>query len=210
MNAKPGDLLLSVIEFFGILVPGTAFALLHGDRLLSPFGVSLHAPGSATDWIPTFLVAYVLGHFLLGFSVWFNKVAAKGLSTVTRQYFEAVQEQVVLPAGAKRSPEAVFYSAYSFIRLSSPAALAEVERQAGEYKLFRSLTLLVLLDVPLSWSFGLLSTSRLAADLVITALAFYRFQWLYDWTHQLVFDFFLQLHAPPSSSPPPRPAGGKN
>jgi hypothetical protein len=39
VNAKPGDLLLSVIEFFGILVPGAAFALLHGDRLWSPFGV---------------------------------------------------------------------------------------------------------------------------------------------------------------------------
>ena len=210
MNAKPGDLLLSVIEFFGILVPGAAFALLHGDRLLSPFGVSLHDSGSANQWIPTFLVAYVLGHFLLGFSVPFNKLAATRLGAATRRYLEAVEPHVILPAEESRTRELVFSSAYSFIRLSNPAALAEIERQAGEYKLFRSLTLLFLLDVPLTWYFGPVSISRLHADLFMAALAFYRFQWLYDWTHQLVFDFFLQLQARPAASPQPEPVAPKD
>ena len=44
----------------------------------------------------------------------------------------------------------------------------------------------------------------------MAALAFYRFEWLYDWTHQLVCDFFLQLHARPAASPQPEPVAPKD
>ena len=38
MNQKPGDLLLGLIDFFGILIPGAILAFLHGDFILRPLG----------------------------------------------------------------------------------------------------------------------------------------------------------------------------
>lgn len=87
----------------------------------------------------------------------------------------------------------MFYSAFSFIRIHSPEAMTELERQAAEYKLFRSLTLLFFLDIPLAAICGSLSPTRLVVALSIVCLAAYRFRWLFDWTYRLAFDFYLQL-----------------
>lgn len=71
------------------------------------------------------------------------------------------------------------------------------------------------LDLPLNafWSARRIPAAPIAAvhaDLFMAALAFYRFQWLYDWTHQLVFDFVLQPHARPAASPQPEPVAPKD
>ncbi len=58
-----------------------------------------------------------------------------------------------------------FHSAYSFICIHSPDALAELERRAAEYKLFRSLTLLFLLDIPLAGITASFSWCRLWTSL---------------------------------------------
>jgi hypothetical protein len=55
------------------------------------------------------------------------------------------------------------------------------------------LTLLFLLDIPLSIFAGSFSWPRLIVAVVIMGLAAYRFQWLLDWTYHLAFDFYLQL-----------------
>ena len=196
MNQKPGDLFLGVIEFFGILVPGAVFVLLHGDFLLCPFGLSVGRVQAATNWVPAFLIAYILGHFLLGFSVPFNRLAGRFPSKVTQAYFDHARKIVRLPSGIPPTMTNVFYSAFSYIRLHGPSALGEVERQAGEYKLFRSLTLLSIIDIPLAAVTHELTFARLASALLIGGLAYYRFQWLFDWTYQLTFDFYTQLQSP--------------
>lgn len=193
MNQKPSDLLLSVIDFFGILIPGAVLAFLYGDVLLSPLGLSMGKLQSLADWIPAFFISFVLGHFLLGFSVPLNRLAARFPSQETNAYEKAVRLHLQLPAEVPNRRTNVYYSAYSFVRLYSPEAIAEVERQAAEYKLFRSLTLLFLLDIPLSVVVGSFSWPRLIVDVVIVGLAAYRFQWLLDWTYRLAFDFYLQL-----------------
>jgi len=193
MNQKPGDLLLGVIDFFGILIPGAILAFLHGDFILRPLGFSLGELQSPANWIPAFFVSFVLGHFLLGFSLFLNRLAARFPLKTTRAYERAVRLHLKLPPGVPDTPTNVFYSAFSYIRIQSPEAMAELERQAAEYKLFRSLTLLFLLDIPLSIISGSFSLTRLAAALVVVGLAAYRFRWLFDWTYQLAFDFYLQL-----------------
>ncbi len=193
MDQKPSDLLLSVIDFFGILIPGGVLAFLHGDFILSPLGLSLGKLQSPVDWILAFFVSFVLGHFLLGFSVWLNRLADRFPSKATKAYEQAVRVHLKLPTGVPDTRSNVFYSAFSFIRIHSSEAMAELERQAAEYKLFRSLTLLFLVEIPLSAVSGSFSPARLVISLLIVVLAAYRFRFLFDWTHQLAFGFYLQL-----------------
>jgi hypothetical protein len=51
MNQKSGDLLLSVIDFFGILIPGAILALLPGNFILRPLGLSMDMPQAAAETI---------------------------------------------------------------------------------------------------------------------------------------------------------------
>src|SRR6267154_3720908 len=134
MNQKPSDLLLSVIDFFGILIPGAVLAFLHGDFLLGALGLSMGTLQSLADWVPAFFVSFVLGHFLLGFSVPFNGLAARFPSKDTMAYYNAVRTHLELPHEVPDNRTNAFYSAFSFIRIHSPEAMAELERQAAEYK----------------------------------------------------------------------------
>src|SRR5215211_1509857 len=87
----------------------------------------------------------------------------------------------------------LFYSAFSFIRITSAGATAELERQTAEYKRFRSLTLVFLLDIPFSMLSHSFSVTRLLADFLIVGLSVYRFRVLFHWPYQLAFGFYLHL-----------------
>lgn len=193
MNQKPSDLLLGVIDFFGVLIPGAILTLLHSDRLLGPLGLSIGPSQTLADWIPAFFVSYVLGHFLLGFSEFFNKLAVRYPSKETKAYYQAVRERIKLPPKTPDNSTNVFHSAFSFIRIHSPDAMVELERQAAEYKLFRSLTLLFLLDILVTVISESFSRERLQISVLIVGLAAFRFWRLFDWTYQLAFDFYLQV-----------------
>ena len=194
MSQKPSDLLLSVIDFFGILIPGAVFAFLNGDFLLGPLGVSMHNTSQTLAyWIPAFFVSYVFGHFLLGFSGLLKRLVARLPSKETEAYFNAVRDRVKLPPGISQDRTNVFNSAFSYIRIHCPGAMAELERQDAECKLFRSLTFLFTLDIPLSALSGSFSLGRLLISLVGVSLAAYRFRWLFTWTHRLTYDLYLQL-----------------
>lgn len=196
MNHKPSDLFLSVIDFFGVLIPGAVFTFLHGDFLLRPLGLSVGSLQSLTNWVPAFCTSFVLGHFLLGFGVPLNKIATRFLGKDTLAYFNAVHTDLKLPPDVSVNKTNVFYSACSFIRIHSSEAMAELERQVAEYKLFRSLTLLFLLDIPLSALSDSYSLPRLVISVLIVCLAAYRFSTLSDWAYRLAFDFYLQLQKP--------------
>jgi hypothetical protein len=128
MNAKPSDSLLNVIDFFGILIPGAVLAFLHGDLLLHSLGWSMGNLQSAADWVRAFFVSFVLGHFLLGFSVPLNGIAARFPSKDTKAYYNAVRAYLKLPDDVPNNRTNVFYSAFSFIRIHSPEAMTELER----------------------------------------------------------------------------------
>ncbi len=195
MNQKPSDLLLSVLEFFGILIPGAILVFLHGDFLLSPFGLSIGKLQTSADWIPVFFISIILGHFLHGFSDLLDKLLERFPAQKTTAYLKAARDQISLPPKVSPSPKTLFYFAFSFIRIHDAVAVAELERQAADYKLFRSLTLLFMIDAPLSALSGSFSLTRLAATLLLLCLVAIRYRQLYNWCYQLAFDLYLQVLA---------------
>jgi hypothetical protein len=60
-------------------------------------------------------------------------------------------------------------------------------------RLFRSLALLALLDIPLSILSGSSSPERQLVALSVAGFAGYRYLWLSEWTYRLTFDYYLQL-----------------
>ena len=203
MSDKPGDFFLGVIDFFGILVPGVALLVLQGPALAELAAISLPQARNWWDWVPALVAAYVAGHFLLGLGVPLNRLGAVVFPEAGDRYFQAVQGQVPLPTSATPNRSNVFNAAFSFIRIASPSALAEVERQAAEYKLFRSLTLLFLLDALLTALLGHGSWRRLTVDGMLAIAAGVRFLFLLLWTQRLAFEFFALLtrESPPFARP---------
>ena len=196
---KPSDLMLSVIEFFGILIPGAILVFLHGDFILSPLGLSLGFLQEAKDWIIAFFISIILGHLLHSLSDQLDELAARFLSVKTKSYQQEACKHLQLPSGVPPIPKNYFYSAFSFARIHSSDAVVELDRHAADYKLFRSLTLVFLLDIPLSALSCLLSWERAAASTVLFCFSAYRFRQLLDWTYALAFDFYLQIQKAPSN-----------
>ena len=129
MNQKPSDLLLSVLDFFGILIPGAVFVFLHGDFLLSPLDLSIGKLQTPVDGVLAFFVAFVLGSFLHGFSDILDRFTQPLHSEETKRYLEAVRDCLTLPPEIPKNFTNVFYSVFSFIRINNSYALAELERQ---------------------------------------------------------------------------------
>jgi hypothetical protein len=92
-----------------------------------------------------------------------------------------------ITAASKRT--AAYYRAYSYVRLHSAAAITEIDRQTAEYKLFRSLALVFLLDFPLAWTNGSLDWPRTAIISLLLALSLWRFLFLLNWARRLTFEF---------------------
>ena len=141
-----------------------------------------------------------------------STISVRTLSNTTQKYFNDVKNLVVLPSEISikknyktkkekyKEIEDVFYAAFSYLRMNSPAAMGELERQTGEYKLFRSLSMFFILDIILiivdsicNIPFVAFSNDRLVLSFLLLGLTFYRFDFLFDWTHRLAFDFFLQM-----------------
>src|SRR5215471_14665471 len=146
MSGKPADVFLGVIDFFGILVPGIALLVLQGSTLADLAAISVPEAQNWWDWVPALVAAYVIGHFLIGMGASLNHLLPAFYSEDKDHYFQGVRNQVPVPPGITPTRSRVFHAALSFIRIASASALAEVERQAAEYKLFRSLTLVFLID----------------------------------------------------------------
>ena len=193
MSEKPADFFLGAIDFFGILVPGIALLMLQGSTLAHLAAISVPEAQNWWDWVPALVAAYVAGQFLLGLGVPLNRLASLVFPESKDRFFQAVRDEVPLPPNVGRKRSYVFNAAFSFVRLASPSALAEVERQAAEYKLFRSLTLVFLLDGLLVALAGPYSSRRLLIDAILTVGAGARFLFLLVWTQRLVFEFFAML-----------------
>jgi hypothetical protein len=160
MNPKPSDLMLNVIEFFGVLIPGAILFFLHGGWFLSSFGYSMSKPPDTKYWVLAFFVSIILGHLLLGVSEPLDKLAATLSMRLFKEkdkwpwypkwpgYLKAAKaSHLKLPPEVPADPKNCFYWVFSFLRIHNAVAVAELERLAADQKLFRSLTLLFLLDI---------------------------------------------------------------
>jgi hypothetical protein len=225
MDYKPGDFFIGVIDFFGILVPGAVFLFLRGWRLGN--WLDLHFdPDKKWFWAIFLLSAYLLGHFFLGLGVPLNRLRTLFSRSGSDAYYNYVKDKITLPSETQRNQRghsiwrkllrllederaAAFYEAYAFVRLKSAPALAEIERQMADYKLFRSLILvfavdfgLCLLDEP-----GRLARRVLSGGLCI--LAGWRFLFLLSWTYRITFQYYALLKADSQAASLRAGAGGK-
>ena len=195
MAYKPGDFFLGVIDFFGIVVPGAVMLFLDGPRLREALNFQLPTD-SVQQWTVFLVGSYVLGHFLLGAGVPLNHILRLYRPVKRDRSYERVKGS--LNAELRGTPEEArtdaFYLAYSFVRLKSPAALSEIERQMADYKLFRSLALVFALDLAVNlwghawdWRLSLLS--------ILLVLAAARYCFLLSWTYRITFDYYALLNA---------------
>ena len=219
MAFKPGDFFLGVIDFFGVLIPGAVLMYLHGSFLYALVPIVAPVPNdSVRSWILFLIVAYVSGELLLGLGVPLNRLQEIYMPEYLDSYYEDVKNSIGLPPNPQGGPEtrvqrfmskvrlplspfdkqkrgrpAAYHRAYSYVRLHSAQATAEIDRQAAEYKLFRGLVLVFLLDVPLAWLSGSLTLSRAVVMFVLLVLALWRFLFLLNWARQLAFEFYALL-----------------
>ena len=118
MDAKPSDLFLNVIEFFGVLIPGGLIVFMHSDFIfeeITPPGI---IKGSTVHWILVFSLSYIIGCILftsserLAMLVKFqssrkSKTLIEKIlkwclnhfkfSRETREYYDAVKDSVIVP-----------------------------------------------------------------------------------------------------------------
>lgn len=191
--AKPGDFLISIIDFLGILLPGAVLIFLHGNYFLQVFNIQMPTDGQPGPWILFFVCSYIIGHFLLGIGVRLNRLQGLYSAEDKDDYYLQVKSEISLPPNVKKNREDSYYRAYSFVRLYNAAAVAEVDRQAAEYKLFRSLTLVFILDLPLAWIRDMQNWSRAFLVCVLVVLALWRFLFLLDWARRLTFEYYFLM-----------------
>ena len=150
--------------------------------------------------MPAFFASVLVGNLLHGLSDPFDRIATLNLSAKTKAYLNDACKTLKIPKGIPEHPENpskpkktknLFYAAFSFIRIHDLIAVAELERQAADYKLFRSLTLLFLLETfNTTFQFSLV---RLVLSALITCFAAIRYLQLFDWCYTLAFDLYNQI-----------------
>lgn len=201
---KLSDFFIGVIEFFGILIPGTLIIFLHGKMLLQPMQehlgnlIFLSTIESSKDWILISVFAYLAGHLLFALSELIYNFLIKYkphyfLFEETKMYGDKANNYIQLPIKNKSYCTEIYYYSFSFIRVTSQEAISEIEHKASEYKMFRSLSILFLLDILLSALSLNLTISHLIFSLSLSAFSFFRFRMLLNWTYKLTFQFFIML-----------------
>jgi hypothetical protein len=195
MDYKPSDFFIGVIDLFGILVPGAVLLFLDGDMLLRAMAFQL-GPDPATQWAASLVGSYVLGHFLLGIGVPLNKTLEMFRPAGSDPFYKEVRESIGLPGKIEHTRANAFYRAYAYVRLHSPDALADIERQMADYKLFRGLTLVFALDCAFTLAREVVDVRRLLAAGILLVLAALRFWFLLGWTYRITFEYYALLTHP--------------
>ncbi len=192
MEYKPNDLFITVIDFFGILVPGSVLLLLRGDFLVQHLGLTCRPDDKVFYWVAFFVGSLLLGHFLTGTSVLLLNRAFGWSMGDLELYYKEVEPLIALPVPKNR--KAAFHRAASYIRLNSPAGASELDRQVAEYKLFRALTVAFLVDF--LFALAQLNLGHMAVSLALILLSGYRFASLVAWTQQMTFEYYVLLTTP--------------
>lgn len=193
MADKPGDFFVGIIDFFGILVPGTVLLFLHGN-LLTRYLTLPGASDSTVRWVVFAVGSYVLGHFLMAASVALNRLHGFYRAETKDPFYNEVKDKIAVPMKEKKRGD-VFYRAFAYVRLKSPSALAEIERQMAEYKMFRSLTVVFALDFVISLLIDKAPWLRGGFSLFLCLAALWRFVYLLDWTRRITFEYYALLHS---------------
>jgi len=225
MGAKLGDFLLRVIGFFGILLPGAVFLFLvfFQHKWIASLLNLTPDKRQVLTWVIFLITSFVLGQFLAIVSVPLNNLLRRFSSVEEDTYYQQIKNTPLLKGlnsarGQRKrwfnnavdtlfnseERSTAFYRVLAFIRLKEKAsALADIEQQMAEYKLFRSLVLVFFLDAIL-WVIGLLFNGwgdipvkaalwRIVLSLILFCFAVFRFLHLLKWTYRITFEYYTLL-----------------
>ena len=184
---KPGDFYVTVIDFFGVLLPGAVLTWLYGETAMIWMSLPPFPGSSAAAWPAFLVVSYIAGQFLLNIGAHLNNLL-RPYKPKDDSLYEQVRSDVNLPATSGRKD--TFYRAHAYLTLESPQAIAEIARHMAEYKLFRGLTLVFAFDCVVALLTGM-SRGRWLGSLILTALSFWRFAFLLLWTYRTTFEYYI-------------------
>ena len=194
MDYKPQDLFLSAIDIFALFFPGAIALFLRLGYIKNFLFKLLDITDVGVEFWSVFVIgAYLIGHILVGTGVALNYVyeKSKNRSEKTDPLVQFAKKTIHLAENEKADRYLAIHRAFSFIRLNDPSVLAEIERQAANYKLFRSLAMIFLIDVVLSWA--LQEWTRSIVSGCAFVMCVFRFWHLKSTVESLILEFYLLL-----------------
>jgi hypothetical protein len=155
VEIKPTDIVLALMQFLEILLPGAFISFLMKDFADKHiFGSNLILPkavGDAQIWVVFFFASYLLGHFVFLLASFLDGLvydrARKKLKPLSKDlaYQKArVIKQRHLQEEDGREVVNTFQWVKAKMNLEFPAALSEIKRHESDSKFFRSLVIVFL------------------------------------------------------------------
>jgi hypothetical protein len=183
MEFKPTDVLLALMQFLEILVPGAFLAFVSKDfaieHLLGPKNSMPSIENDAQGWVLFFVASYLMGHFvfLLASFIddWFYGPVRRRWKPLHRDL--AYRKASAIRISHLHDSDAEIMNTFKWTRanlnLRFPGAMAEVRRHESDSKFFRSLVIvfsfLAVLQLYRS------AYAKLAGCAVLAALSFWRY-----------------------------------
>lgn len=176
MAYKPADFFVSVIDIFGVLLPGSLFMAIYARRLTDSLnGVVERSLLQGGSGIAVFLAgAYLFGHILFLMGSLLDSAYTALLPHVVKkerdQAFQAVDDLRKILLGSAADAFTTYQWCITFLRVRKAEHLAPIERLEADSKFFRTLVPVFVLIMPPLWRTGLVSFV-----IVLTVLALWRF-----------------------------------
>ncbi len=149
MEVKPSDIVLALMQFLEILLPGAILSFSSLDFADAHiFGQILPKPHDpAQNWVAFFFASYLLGHFVFLIASFLDKYAYDPARKAWRSYSRdlAFQHAKAIKTHRVGDAEMEVVNTFQWVKatmnLTHPAALAEIKRSESDSKFFRSLVI---------------------------------------------------------------------
>lgn len=194
---KPGDLLIGVIDFFAILVPGVLVALIFASM-----DKSIPDKPDSIFYLKLLVAGFVLGHIAHGLGSVLDPLlydrffkpkdicdadqqpTGGRLVRIVRSYLRrndvlfTLAKSVTIASvrndlGTSGAiPGGMYQWARAFLRTHSPEATAELDRLEADSKLFRSLVVVIPIYAFAHWNDILTAGNRWQAVIIVLGIAF--------------------------------------
>jgi hypothetical protein len=173
---KPGDLFVSAVSLFSVVLPGAAVSILawHGTTIDAAVGAATRPLGTVGGWIAFIIIAYLVGKFLYAVGSWildpvFDRTYLRYMEAVKGDPRRLVRSAMDAKLGDLPKPNPLPW-ARALLRIRSSAASADIDQIEADSKFFRSFTLVFVAAPLLLWRLNgslLLITTIIAVTLAI-------------------------------------------
>jgi hypothetical protein len=155
MEVKAADIVLALMQFLEILLPGAFISFLLRDfadaHIFGPGLILPKASGEAQPWVVFFFSSYLLGHFVFLIASFLDGLmydrARRTFKPKTRdlafQKAELIKRRRMEEEDGKEVVN-TFQWVKAKMNLEFPAALGEIKRHESDSKFFRSLVIVFL------------------------------------------------------------------